>query len=413
MSAPNPLSMRHFRFPGRRAGRFAGRLTRTSLALPAASLVAAFVASLPAAGQGRQDHVAFADAQGQAKSFRGTIQENSLSRVVIVEPGGRERTVQSSAVQRVDFGGVPPSYTEGLAYFDRGDFENAARQFQLAASDASARPVVQAAARLHAARAWMRRGADDANAFGQAKDEAERFLADHPDNREVPAARALLARATWLSGDPAGAAELYRSLYQEAGDQEAGGGKPTTGYSLLDCYAGGLAAARAFLSADDADTARGLFAEISSGLTTVLSSLDEDDPQRLALTSVQSEARLGEGFCLLASGSASQARAYFQRRLDDDRSTSAERYGARLGLAEALLADGETRRAQIEFATVSAVDYTDRDRVARALIGLAECALRLADTDARQDAKLWLQTVRTQFGDTPSVLRAQELSQTL
>ena len=150
-----------------------------------------------------------------------------------------------------------------------------------------------------------------------------------------------------------------------------------------------------------------------TGIATVLSSLDENDPVLFALRNVRAEARLGEGFTLLASGSSSQARTYFQRQLGDANGSTTQRFGARLGLAEALLADGDVRQAQIEFATVSAIDHTDRDRAARALVGLAECALRLSDTDGRQNAKVWLQTVRDEYGDTPSVLRAQELSQTL
>ena len=390
MLAPNPWFRPHFRVP---RGLFGGLLA-TALAFPAA-------------GQSRSDQVLFLDARGQPRTIRGVIQENSLSRVVVAADG-RERNVDSGAMQHVEFGDVPPSFDDGVAYFHRSDFEGAARQFQLAATDASARAIVQAAARLRAAQAWIRRGAGDPNAFGLAREEAERFLADHPDDREVPMARALLGRATWLAGDPAAAAEIYRALYQEAQ-----GGDPPTGYTYLDCYAGGLAAARAFLVTGDADAARGLFAELSTGLATVLASVEDGDPSRRALDDVHTAARLGEGYCLLAAGSTSQARTFFQRQLGDARVTDAQRFGAQLGLAEALLAEGDARRAQIEFASVSAIDHTDRDRVARALVGLAECAVRLSDADSRQDAKLWLQTVRDQFGDTPSVLRAQELSQTL
>ena len=120
-------------------------------------------------------------------------------------------------------------------------------------------------------------------------------------------------------------------------------------------------------------------------------------------------ARLGEGFCLLAKGSTSQARTFFQGQLTNASKSSSQRFGARLGLAQALFADGRFREAQIEFAQVSAIDHTDRDRVARALVGLAECSQQLSDSTGRQQAKSWLQTVKDQYGDTPSALRAQEL----
>ena len=390
MSAPKSLFRRHF------------RATSSLLGV----LVAAILAN-PAAAQARQDQVLFLDARGQPRTVRGTIQENSLTQVVIND-GNRDRDIETALVQRVDFGDVPPSYLEGTAYFDRRDYENAARQFQVAATDAAARPTVQAAARLNTARAWMLHGAADPNAFVQARDETGRFLTDFPENREVPEARALQGRATWLSGDPSAAAEVYRALYQELSN-----GTPTQGYSLLDCFGGGLAAARASLAAADTDSARSLFEELGGSIATAISSLEPTDPQVANLQRLQSEVRLGEGFVLLAAGSSAQARTFFQRQLGDANGNTAQRYGARLGLAEAMLADGDVRQAMIEFATVSAIDHTDRDRVARALVGLAECALRLPDSDGRQNAKNWLQTVRTDYGDTPAVLRAQELSQTL
>lgn len=379
----NSLSIPHFRAP------LAG-LALVALAVGTPALTA------------QRDQVLYRNAAGQAKTESGTVVENSLAKVRI-DIGPRERDFETGSVDRVVFGDVPPAYAEGSAYFDRGDFENAAKQYQLAAGDASARDVVKAAARLRAAESWMRRGAADASAFVQAKTEAEVFLADSPNNRSVPEARALLGRATWLGGDPAAAAEVFRALYQEAQ-----GAEPTPGYSYPVCYQSGVFAAEAFLATGDGATARTLFNELSGALATLLASLDADDPSRGLLTALHAKAQLGEGFCLLADGQNAQARTFFQGQLSAaGKSNSAQRFGAQLGLAEALLADGNARQAQIEFAQVSAIDYTDRDNVARALVGLAECALQLSDTDARKQADAWLQTVRDQYGDTPAVLRAQ------
>ncbi|MEQ1894718.1 MAG: hypothetical protein ABL998_19420, partial [Planctomycetota bacterium] len=138
--------------------------------------------------------------------------------------------------------------------------------------------------------------------------------------------------------------------------------------------------------------------------------LADNDPLRPLFTSIQSEARLGEGYCLLASGSLSQAKTFFQGQISAAEKQAARRFGARLGLGEALLAEGSARAAQLEFAQVSAIDHTDQDRTARALVGLAESALAL---NAKNDAKLWLEAVRSQHGDTPAALRAQELLQKL
>lgn len=393
MHVQNSLSIPHFRAS---LGRLAG-----ALLIPALLTLAAGSAQAQ-----RPDQVLYRNARGQAKTESGTIVENSLSKVRL-DTGGRERDFETDKVDRVVFGSVPPAFVDGVAYFDRGDFENAAKKFQVATSDASAREVVQAAARLRAAQAWMRRGASDSSAFEQAKGDVERFLADYPDNREVPQARALLGRSTWLAGDSAGAAEVFRGLYQEAA-----GAEPTPGYSYPICYQAGIFAAQSFLASGDSATARSIFNELSGSLATLLASLDAADSSRNQLMNLQAKAKLGEGFCLLADGKASQAKTFFQGQLSSaGKGDSAQRFTAQLGLAEALLADGNPRQAQIEFAQVSAIDFTDRDNVARALVGLAECALKLQDTDGRDNAKLWLQTVLTNYGDTPSVLRAKELSQ--
>jgi hypothetical protein len=67
----------------------------------------------------------------------------------------------------------------------------------------------------------------------------------------------------------------------------------------------------------------------------------------------------------------------------------------------------------VEFAKVSALDHTDRDRVARALVGLADVTLKLADSTANADAKKWLGTVAELYGDTPAAAQAAALLQNL
>lgn len=357
----------------------------------------------------RPDQVMWRNRRGQETKQAGTVTENSLAQVVI-EVEGRSRTMESGSVAEIEFGDVPPAYQDGVAYAARGDHENAAAKFRLAAGDPSARDVVKASARLEAAMALKDQGATDANAFVEAKAEYERFLADHPDNREVPRARFFLARMQRLTGDAKTAAETYRSLYKEA----AGAGV-TPGYSPQLCFQAGLAAAESFLVVGDTLQAREIYAEMDSLIPRALGEIAVDDAgQRAEFERLQAQARLGEGYCLLAGGSVSQAKTFFEGQLRNAGARDvALRNGARLGLAETLLAEGKLREAQIEFATVSAIDHTDPDRVARALVGLAECALKLSDANARTDARLWIQTVKDHYGDTPSVRKAQELSQTL
>ena len=117
------------------------------------------------------------------------------------------------------------------------------------------------------------------------------------------------------------------------------------------------------------------------------------------------DANTGEGFCLLAEGKLPQAKTFFQGRLDDPTESAA----ATLGLAETQLALGELRAAQIGFAKVSASDHRSRDRVARALIGLAQTTVQLGDSESESTRTQYLQDVMTRYGDTPAARQASEL----
>lgn len=356
-----------------------------------------------AAGQdSRQDHVLWRNARGQVNSLAGIVSENSLT-AVVVEANNSPRKLDPLSVQRIEFGEVPQAYADALTYFERGDFENAAAKFTLAAGASDARPLVRARARLAAAEAWLRRGTVDRGAIETARKECELFLNEFPTHRDVPRARLLLGRLQRLAGESAKAAETLDSLYREGS-----GGAP--GYAPEIAFQAGLAAGEAYLAIPDAAKSRELYLGLDGAIGTALARLGDADPLRAEFAAIQSEARLGEGFCLLASGSVIQAKTFFQGQIAGADGNPAKSFGARLGLGEALLAEGNARAAQLEFARVSAIDHTSKDRSARALVGLAESAVKL---QAKGDAKIWLDAVTDQFPDTPAVLRAQELKKTL
>ena len=62
----------------------------------------------------------------------GTVLSNGLEEVT-VDVKGSTRKIDSQTVQRVVFGQVPAAFRDGEAYSLRGDFENAASSFRLAA----------------------------------------------------------------------------------------------------------------------------------------------------------------------------------------------------------------------------------------------------------------------------------------
>jgi hypothetical protein len=389
------------------AQKLAQKLVLGSLVLGSLYVGSTQLAAAPI--QGKPDQVFYINPRGEVRTDNGLVESNTLTETVITNLDGDEKKRKSASVVRVVFGRVPAAYSDGLSYMQRGDFENAAAKFRLAAGDGETRPAVQAQARLEAARALVEQAKVDQTVFGEAKSELETFLADHATNREVPAARMLHGRTTLLSGDSVGALASYRGLF---GEGESG--TPTPGYSLALCYEAGIAAVDTALMLGNADAAREILSSIETSLPGVLAGLEEEDPNRMRLLAVQASARLGEGWVLLASEQTSQAVTFFRTQVQNAQADEAElRFGAQLGFGMALLASGKAREAQLELAKVSALDFSSRDRAAKALIGLANCALSLPDSNARSQAKAWVTTVLERYADTPAVLDARDLSKKL
>lgn len=342
---------------------------------------------------------------GSVQVLSGLVTANGLDQVV-VQVGGKDTKFESDLVLRITWGDVPSTFKDGRTYFGRDQFADAAAQFRLAAGDSAARDVVRASARLWAAQSLLRWGSSDPLHFSEAAEEAAKFLSDHPSNRDVPEARALQARAKWLAGQTADAAQAYKSLFAEWKAEGA-----TAGYRRELCFEAGLNAARALLAAAPPDTlgARELYSSLDRGVGAALADLDANAPGRARLMRLQDEAQLGDGFAELAAGNAKKAASFFQAKLSANGISDTLRHGASFGLAQALAADGKSRDAQLLFATVSALDHSDRDRAAAAQVALAEVGLKLADPDATPQARLLLETVVKTQGDTLAAAKAREM----
>ncbi len=363
------------------------------------------------AKQNQPDQVFVREESGALRPVSGVLTENNLSGVAV----GDER-FDADRIAHITFGSVPSSFREAKNYFELRSYAEAAAKYRLAAGE-SDRNVVQAAARLRAAQALLYVGSVDSSAFADADREASRFLEDFPKNREVPLGRYIQATARFLSGDAAAAGALFQAIYDEVTNSV-----PSEGYGIVLGYKSGLRGASAYLEAGMTQEAREIFQRMTSNLPGLIAGMTEEDRNYSDMLAIQASARLGEGFALLAGGNSSRAVDFFREQLNgattasDESSrlsTAALTFGARLGLGLALAKEGQYRPAQIELAIVSSLDHTDRDRVARALLGLAECALNLPDSDSRSQARAWVETVLNQYSDTLWVQRAHALLGTL
>ncbi|QDU66666.1 tetratricopeptide repeat protein [Engelhardtia mirabilis] len=379
--------------------------TTTYFATPASAAsfsVASSASATSAQLSGRPDQV-FVRERRNVRPVTGVVISADLSGVVI-DVGDRERRFSPDEVVRVSLNQVPDSFKEGRARAESGDFENAAAAFAAAADDSDASPVVAAVARLRAAQSLLRLTATDPGRASDAVAAAQRFVSSHPNHRDLPEARLLLGRAQLLAGDASGAANNLEALFREAQ-----GSTVPEGYDVLTCYRAGLLAADAAVAADDAARAETLFAALDSALPGVISDLEADDPRLPELQNLRGLAQLGEGVTLLARGRSTQARSFFQTRLEvAEGATETVRAATRLGLAQSLLALEQSRQAQIEFAGVSATVFGDRDLLADALLGLAEASLA-AGSGGREQARACLEQIQRELGDTLAAPAAHTL----
>lgn len=375
-------------------------LRRKARALRPLLLTAATLSALTsgvANAQGRADTIfRFNERTNKTVSVSCTIKTDGLEKVEFTRSGGKDASFDSAEVIQVVWGDVPTSFTDGQTYAKRGDWESAVQNFQAAAGDDDAREPVRAAARLRAIEAMIGWGSTDAARFADAVSEADRFLADHSDSRSLPQVRSLKARAAWLGGDAAAARDGYRALY-EAG--KAG----TAGYSNLLTAHAAMQGGRAALAAGDGATGREMFDLASAAYGKV----ESEDAVIAATAAAGVEvANMGAAMAQL-SNDATAARQAFERALKSAK-TSAGKGAARLGLGQALLAEGKAREAEGHFAWVASLDHTSADRRADALVGLAEAGAQLNPDDTAA-AKRALNRVSSLYGDTPAAARAAEL----
>jgi hypothetical protein len=356
---------------------------------PATALPAVFPAACSSAPQsGKADTIYRRNERtGRVISLTGVVLVNSLTEVRL-DRGGKTANYDATSVVRIDWGSVPPSYRDGMTYRRRGDWAQAITSFRVAATDASTREVLRADARLKSCEALMRLGASDAGQFPEAAKEAERLLTDFATSSLVPHARKIQARALRLSGDTAGAATAFESLYGEGSSDPA-----TPGYDRQACL-----------------EARELFGAAKGALEGMAAGMSAGDPKVLSqLNNHAGEAAMGEGFCLLAGGDASAALSFFELTTTRGDAPAGARYAAILGRGEALMALDKLRDAQLCFAEVAALEHTNPDRAARAVLGLAQSTLALGDGDAAGAARRWLTVITESYGDTPSARKASDL----
>jgi tetratricopeptide (TPR) repeat protein len=348
------------------------------------------------------------DARGGTSTLSGRILSATL-REVIIEIEGKERSVASDRVLRLTLGAVPAGYEEGLRLFQSGDYANAVSSYRLVAADGGASKVVQASAGAQALEAGLRLAGRGEGDFAALAIDAGRFISSQSDSRELPAVRSLEARALWLSNQAGEAGKRYEALFGELQ-----GATTNPGYDLVECLRCGWLGSLAKLDAGDVAGARKLGKALESALPAALAELAADDPRRARLEALAQGASQLEGFALLADKKASQAKTFFKSAVDGSKpSDLLQRTVALVGLGESHAAQGEWREARLAFARAFATGADQPEFLCRALAGQAWCALELAESNSKEQARRWLEGLGRSYGTTPAARRGLELAKRL
>lgn len=345
---------------------------------------------------------------GSVSAVSGVVKRYELGKVTVAV-AAKENNYDALQIQSVEWGEAPPSFHDGHVYSDRGAWGDAIKSYRVAASDASARDVVKAAAKHLLAHALLMGGAEDPTRFTEAANEAQEFLASYATSLDVPQVRMLHARALWLSGKPAEAGAAFRAIHAELKGDTA-----TEGYDKLLCLQAGIQAGRALLDAKDTLGAREVFTALEGQAGPLAAGAAADDANKPLLQAISDEAALGAGFVDLAAGQSKQALTFFSARFNQLRgdTPASARFAILLGYGEALLAEGKAREAALQLAKVVGLD-ADRDRALRATVKMAEAYTKLPDADARAQACARVKDVLTSGGDSPAAVRARQLAKEL
>lgn len=345
---------------------------------------------------------------GSVSAVSGVVKRYELGKVTVAV-AAKENNYDALQIQSVEWGEAPPAFHDGHVYADRGAWGDAVKSFRVAASDASARDVVKAAAKHLLAHALLMGGAEDPTRFTEAANEAQEFLAAYATSLEVPQVRLLHARALWLAGKPAEAGAAFRAIHSELK-----GDTLTEGYDKLFCLQAGIQAGRALLDAKDTLGAREVFTALEGQAGPLAAGAAADDANKPLLQAISDEAALGAGYVDLAAGQSKQALTFFSARFNQLRgdTPASARFAILLGYGEALLAEGKAREAALQLAKVVGLD-ADRDRALRATVKMAEAYTKLPDADARNQACARVKDVLSTGGDTPAAVRARQLAKEL
>jgi TolA-binding protein len=311
-------------------------------------------------------------------SLRGvTVTVFTLTSVKVTR-SKEEVEIPPHQIVDIQWGGVPESFTSGLAAMARNEYELARQQFGEAAT-ASDRPVVKAEARLLQGRAAVMAAAGDPAAAANASGAMRAWLSEFPDHWRVPEGMYLLGRALRLGQVHADAEATLKDLDNRAGSD---------GWGAIWNARAKYELALSLLEQGRAADARSSFQSAGGTADTALAAAGGQSAEMVA---IKVNSKVGEGESLVFEKDYVRASDYFRTLAQNTDASLAAAGKAGLGEATFLVAVGANdaaglRTAEIALAEACVLDTGAGDTAAKANYYLGRVVTALGER-ASQDWK--------------------------
>ncbi|MHC4942931.1 MAG: tetratricopeptide repeat protein [Planctomycetota bacterium] len=304
-----------------------------------------------------------------------------------------EKTITTDKVEEIIYYDVPTAFKNGLAFVEKGEYENALNSFQLAMEARGVRDWIQVYSLFEKAKAYQQWGLSDNSKFKNAVETFNELLDQAPETRFYAEVLFGLAMSYSLSGDLANAVKAFDQLAQEAYEKKLG-----VIWEARAKYEKALAQMNGG-KYDDAER------DLRSAMTfaTEQAKTVKDDPGLQAtLNRIAGLARLNQGTVLIKKKKNSDARRFFEEILNNTSSSRDAQAGAMCGLGECLLSEKKLKEAQEQFATAKVLYFDLAEEGARATYFLGELCLELKDKEPnyKKRAKDYFQEVIDLYPET-------------
>ena len=301
--------------------------------------------------------------------------------------------ISTDKVRDLIYGDRPESYTNGINYLDKEEYENAIDSFKLAMEKKTVREWIQTYGRLQIARAYQGWAVTTPAKYKDAVAAYNDLLQHDPETRFYAEALYNLAKCHAGNGDVAASVQAFDRLAQEAYDKKLG---------LIWEVRAKFEKAVVQLDGGKLDEADRDFRSAGTFVAEQAKSA-KDEVLIGELNRIASLARLYQGTVMIRKKKYADARRFFEEIINDDSSNINAKAGASNGLGEILFTEKNWKEAQFQFARAKVMFADIPEEGAKATYYLGLICLELGEEkepNCKRKAKQYFTELVDMYPDT-------------